>query len=668
MPSTYSSNLKIELMATGENAGTWGTTTNTNLGTALEQAVVGKADVTVGSTSVTLSLTNSNAAQDARAIYLNLTGTPGGAATLEVPAVQKPYLVKNATTGGFAVTVKVSGQTGVVVPNGSTVWVYNNGTDVVTAIDHIPSLTLASALPVSSGGTGVTTATGTGSVVLSNSPTLVTPALGTPASATLTNATGLPVSTGISGLGSNVATFLATPSSSNLAAAVTDETGSGALVFGTSPTLGSPTISTPAISGGTINNTVIGGTTRAAGSFTTLDANGNTTLGDANTDTVTFNARAASNLVPSTTNTRDLGATSLVWANVYATAFTEATFPVVSQTDVGTAPNQIPLNQYLGSLAFQNAESVIVDALSASTSVTTPSVTNAGTLALSATGANVATISTNGSERVRVTSGGDVGINTTSPNYSGYSAPVLSIKNGASASSVIEIVGDTTSANGAIGILDFYNVAGSARLARIIGERSSANNSGALSFHTNNAGSLDERARIPAAGGFQCVNSISVGNATPTTSGAGITFPATQSASTDANTLDDYEEGTFTPTLAGGFSVAPTSYTAQSGLYVKIGKVVYFRINIDPNGATADASDWEFDGLPFTSQSGVEVPGGAHMIFQISANTNAADVYTVSSNSTKVQMIKDNGFGRKGNDAGVNINNRITLQGFYFTS
>jgi len=66
--------------------------------------------------------------------------------------------------------------------------------------------------------------------------------LNTPTSVTLTNATGLPVSTGISGLGTGVATFLATPSSANLATAVTDETGSGSLVFGTSPTLGNPTI------------------------------------------------------------------------------------------------------------------------------------------------------------------------------------------------------------------------------------------------------------------------------------------------------------------------------------------------------------------------------------------------------------------------------------------
>ena len=97
-------------------------------------------------------------------------------------------------------------------------------------------------LPVVNGGTGVATSTGTGSTVLSSSPTLVTPILGTPTSGTLTNATGLPVATGISGLGTGVATFLATPSSANLAAALTDETGTGAAVFATSPTLTTPVI------------------------------------------------------------------------------------------------------------------------------------------------------------------------------------------------------------------------------------------------------------------------------------------------------------------------------------------------------------------------------------------------------------------------------------------
>lgn len=186
MASTYSA-LKIELIGTGEQSGTWGTTTNTNLGTAIEQAIVGKADVTVSSTSVTLTLTDSNALQDARALYLNLSGTPGGAATLNVPAIEKNYIVKNGTDE--VVTIKVSGQTGVTIPVGKTVLVYNDGTDVVTAVDHIPSLTLATALPVASGGTGGTTSTGSGAVVLATSPTLVTPALGTPTSGTLSSCT-----------------------------------------------------------------------------------------------------------------------------------------------------------------------------------------------------------------------------------------------------------------------------------------------------------------------------------------------------------------------------------------------------------------------------------------------------------------------------------------------
>ena len=81
MPSTYS-DLKIELIATGEQAGTWGSSTNTNLGTAVEEAITGSVDVAFSSADVTLTLTNTNSSQSARNLRLNLTGTSGGARNL----------------------------------------------------------------------------------------------------------------------------------------------------------------------------------------------------------------------------------------------------------------------------------------------------------------------------------------------------------------------------------------------------------------------------------------------------------------------------------------------------------------------------------------------------------------------------------------------------------
>jgi len=124
-------------------------------------------------------------------------------------------------------------------------YLQTDGTNASWDAVSLSTADITGTLGVANGGTGVTTSTGTTNVVLSNSPTLVTPALGTPSAAVLTNATGLPISTGVSGLGTGVATLLATPSSANLAAAITDETGSGALVFATSPTLVTPVLGTP---------------------------------------------------------------------------------------------------------------------------------------------------------------------------------------------------------------------------------------------------------------------------------------------------------------------------------------------------------------------------------------------------------------------------------------
>jgi hypothetical protein len=209
MASTYSA-LKIELIATGEQSGTWGTTTNTNLGNdALGEAITGSADVAFSSADVTVTLTDTNASQTARNLRLNLTGTSGGARQLILGSgcqIEKLYLINNGLAD--EVTVKNTSGTGIAVPAGKTMYVFNNGTNVVDAVTHLTSLTLGSALPIASGGTG------------STSTTYVNLA---------SNVTGtLPVAnggTGITSFGTGVAGALGQ-----------NVTGSGSIALATSPT------------------------------------------------------------------------------------------------------------------------------------------------------------------------------------------------------------------------------------------------------------------------------------------------------------------------------------------------------------------------------------------------------------------------------------------------
>jgi len=156
MASTYS-DLKIELIGTGEQTGTWGTTTNNNFSVAISEAITGSADVAFSSADVTVTLTNTNAAQTARNLRLNLTGTSGGARQLILGSgcqIEKLYLINNGLAD--AVTVKNTSGTGIAVAAGKSMFVYNDGTNVVDAVTYLSSLTLGTALPVASGGTGVT--------------------------------------------------------------------------------------------------------------------------------------------------------------------------------------------------------------------------------------------------------------------------------------------------------------------------------------------------------------------------------------------------------------------------------------------------------------------------------------------------------------------------------
>lgn len=95
---------------------------------------------------------------------------------------------------------------------------------------------------------------------------------------------------------------------------------------------------------------------------------------------------------------------------------------------------------------------------------------------------------------------------------------------------------------------------------------------------------------------------ISVGGATPAASGAGISFPATASASSDANTLDDYEEGSWTPVVEGSTSAGTASYNVQVGSYTKIGNRVFFQFRVNYSGGTG-TGNLRISGLPFASNA-----------------------------------------------------------------
>jgi microcystin-dependent protein len=149
--STYSTNLALELIGTGEQSGTWGTTTNTNLGTLIEQAISGYTTYAATGGTDTLTIPN-GASGTARNMFIEFTGTGGG--TIVVPANKKLYFVYNNTSS--AITVKVSGQTGVSVPAAAKMVLVSNGTDIVNAINYLAT---NAPLAVSSGGTGVASAT-----------------------------------------------------------------------------------------------------------------------------------------------------------------------------------------------------------------------------------------------------------------------------------------------------------------------------------------------------------------------------------------------------------------------------------------------------------------------------------------------------------------------------
>ena len=175
MASTYSS-LKIELIGTGDQAGTWGNTTNTNLGTAIEEAITGSSNVTFASSNAAIALTDTNSAQTARNLRLNLVGTITSVQTLFVPAIEKQYLVTNGLSNSVIISNGTNASptgTTVTIPTGKSVVIFNDGINVAETTNYISNMSLGTPLTPSNGGTGLSNLT-YGSVLIGNNTSNVT--------------------------------------------------------------------------------------------------------------------------------------------------------------------------------------------------------------------------------------------------------------------------------------------------------------------------------------------------------------------------------------------------------------------------------------------------------------------------------------------------------------
>ena len=247
--ATYVNNLRLKEITTGDEDGTWGTSTNTNLELITDGFSYGTKEMAADANE-TFTMPDGTA-DDSRSFYLKITSAVSLTATREVTlgpnTVSKVWMIENATSGSQIITIKQGSGATVNVANGSKVMVVTDGAGAGAAVLNANPTEVGSGTVTSVGGTGtVNGITLTGTVTSSGNLTLG----GTLANVDLTTQiTGtLPVAnggTGITSFGSGVADFLGTPSSANLATAVTDETGSGALVFANTPTLVTPVLGTP---------------------------------------------------------------------------------------------------------------------------------------------------------------------------------------------------------------------------------------------------------------------------------------------------------------------------------------------------------------------------------------------------------------------------------------
>jgi hypothetical protein len=263
MPSSYTPSLRLVLPVTGELQGAWGDTVNTGLTNLVDAAIAGTADIAMTDANRTLSV-NNELPDEARCMFINLTGTLTVSRNVICPAVSKLYFVHNATNQ--VVVFKTSAGTGVSIPVGSRIALYCNATNVVPAVDDLPAASKVA-------GIEIVTISGT---------------------QTLTNKTISADNNTLSGIAAS--SFVLSNASGNIDGAAAQKAIPAGVVVGTTDTqtLTNKTLSTgTAVTAGTINNTSIGATTASTGAFTTLAASGTTTLSGNQIISVTDNSNAA---------------------------------------------------------------------------------------------------------------------------------------------------------------------------------------------------------------------------------------------------------------------------------------------------------------------------------------------------------------------------------------
>ena len=245
--ATYVNNLRLKEITTGDEDGTWGTSTNTNLELITDGFSYGTKQMAADANE-TFTMPDATA-DDTRSFYLKITSAVSLTATRTVTlgpnTVSKVWMIENATSGSQSISISQGSGANVTVPNGSKVMVVTDGAGAGAAVLNANPTEVGGTV-TSVGGTGTVngislsgTVTSSGNLTLGGALTGVN--LTSQVTGTLPVANG---GTGITSLGSGVATWLGTPSSANLATAVTDETGTGSLVFATSPALTTPKITT----------------------------------------------------------------------------------------------------------------------------------------------------------------------------------------------------------------------------------------------------------------------------------------------------------------------------------------------------------------------------------------------------------------------------------------